>query len=84
MLFIRSVVSNSLRSHPMDCSTLGFPIFHHLLEMVRDGVCVYKYASPGDGVRWCVCVCVCVYVCVCIYIYIYMYIYLGFPGSSAR
>ena len=72
MLFSRSVVSNSLRPHPMDCSMLGFPIFHHLLEMVRDGVCVYKYASPGDGVRWCVCVCV----CVCVYPYIYTYVYI--------
>ena len=31
LLFSHSVVSNSLQ--PMDCSTLGFPVLHHLLEL---------------------------------------------------
>ena len=38
MLFSNSVMSDSLRPHlwdPMDYSTPGFPILHHLLELVQ-------------------------------------------------
>ena len=33
LLFSCSVVSNSL--HPMDCSTSGFPVLHHLPEFAQ-------------------------------------------------
>ena len=33
MFFSHSVVSNSL--HPMDCSTPGFPVLHHLPELLK-------------------------------------------------
>ena len=33
LLFSPSVVSNSL--HPMDCSTPGFPVLHHLPELLK-------------------------------------------------
>ena len=36
LLFSRSVMSNSLQ--PMDCSTPGFPVSHHLLELLQTHV----------------------------------------------
>ena len=36
LLLSCSVVSNSL--HPLDCSTPGFPVFHHLLKLAQTHV----------------------------------------------
>ena len=45
-LFRRSVVSDSLRATPVDCSTPGLPVHHHLPELAQTHV-----HQVGDAIQ---------------------------------